>query len=187
MISANILLNSLKNGDRKAMDEIFNTYWEFVFDAAFKKLGDEDVAQDITQEVFISIWENRISLAIETNLHAYLYGAVRYRVINYFKAQAVRNGHQAEISYLMEQQHVAGTDAKLVMEDADRAVEAALAKLPERMRLVVQMSRRQDRSVKEIAEELDVSVQTVKNQITAAMKILRKDLSYTLLLAFLLS
>ena len=186
-MSDKLLLNSLKNDDRNAMDSLFNTYWEFVFDAAFRKLGDEDVASDITQELFISIWENRATLKVDTSLHAYLYGAVKFRVINHFRTQTMRDGHQAELSYLMEQQYVDPTDAKLMVNDLEDAVEEALSRLPERMRLVVRMSRLQDRSVKEIAEELGVSIQTVKNQITAGMKILKKELSYTVLLAFLLS
>lgn len=78
-------------------------------------------------------------------------------------------------------------DSALLLKDLNQDVEAALNRLPERMRLVVSMSRTQDRSLKEIATELGISVQTVKNQITAAMKILRENLSYILLFAFFLS
>lgn len=169
------------------MDELFNTYWEFVFDAAFRKLGDEEAAQDLTQEIFISLWENRASLELAGNLHGYLYGAVKYKVINYIRLQAKRDGHQVELSYLMNQQSTLEADAQLILKDLNKDVDAAMARLPERMRLVVAMSRNQDRSIKEIASELGVSVQTVKNQITAAMKILRENLSYFLFLALLLS
>ncbi|WP_316801265.1 RNA polymerase sigma-70 factor [Pedobacter frigidisoli] len=181
------LISSLRNHDHKAMDQLFNLYWEFVFDAAFKKTGDEEVAQDITQEIFISLCENRSSLDIAGSLQGYLYGAVKYRVINYFRSQAIKNGHQAELSYLLNQQQMPGTDARLILKDLNHDVEQVLDRLPERMRLVVSMSRKQDRSVKEIALELGVSAQTVKNQITAAMKILRENLSYILFIAFLLS
>jgi RNA polymerase sigma-70 factor (ECF subfamily) len=186
-MSDNELLLSLKTSNHSAMDELFNTYWEFVFDAAFRKLGDEEVAQDLTQEIFISLWENRMTLQLQGGLAAYLYGAVKYKVINYIRLQAKRNGHQVQLSYLMNQQSVPETDAQLVLRDLNRDVDAAIAKLPERMRVVVSMSRRQERSVGEIASELGISVQTVKNQITAAMKILRENLSYFLFLVFLLS
>ncbi|RZK16782.1 MAG: RNA polymerase sigma-70 factor [Pedobacter sp.] len=183
----NTLINSLKNNDHRAMDELFDRYWEFVFDAAFKKSGNEVVAQDITQEIFISLWENRMTIELAGSLTGYLYGSVKYRVINYFKSEAMRNGHQAELSYLMNLELSKETDSALLLKDLNQDVEAALNRLPERMRLVVSMSRTQDRSIKEIATELGVSVQTVKNQITAAMKILRENLSYILLIAFFLT
>lgn len=181
------LVASLKNNDHDAMDELFNQYWEFVLDAAFKKLGDEDVAQDITQEIFISLWESRDSLELAGNLYAYFYGAVKYKVINYFRAQATREGHQAELGYLMAHEHAEATDTRLILKDLNKDVEDALDRLPEKMRMVVLMSRRQDLSIKEIALKLGVSVQTVKNQITAAMKLLRENLSYILFMAFFVS
>jgi RNA polymerase sigma-70 factor (family 1) len=173
---------SLKNNDPAAMTELFKSYWEFTFDAAFKKVGDEEVAQDITQEIFISIWENRATLNIEGSLSAYLYGAVKYRVINYFRVQAMLGRHHAELTILMDAQRVQETDTKLILKDMNSEIEAAFARLPDRMRLVTTMSRRQDKSIKDIAEELGISAQTVKNQITAAMKILKENLTYILLL-----
>lgn len=169
------------------MDELFHLHWEEVFDAAFKRIGDEEVAQDITQEIFISLWENRATLQIEGTISAYLYGAVKYRVINYFRMQAKREGHHAELSYLMEKQSIVAADSRLITGELDKEINDALNLLPERMRQVISMSRRQDRSIKEISDELGISVQTVKNQITAAMKILKKNLSYLLFLALFLS
>ena len=179
------LIQALKNDDDRSMDELFERYWEFVFDVVFKKLGDEEVAQDITQEIFISLWENRKTIDLTGPLTGYLYGAVKYRVINYFRSETRRNGHHAELSYLMNLELSEKTDSKLLLNDLNKEVETALDLLPERMRLVVSMSRQQDRSIREIASELGISAQTVKNQITAAMKILRESLSYTVLIIFL--
>lgn len=182
-----VLIASLKNDDPLAMNHIFSVHWETIFDAAFRKVGDEDIAQDITQEIFISLWENRQTLDVEGSLSGYLYGAVKFKVINYYRSKATKENHHAEFSALLAQQQFTNTaDQNLNLQDASREIEAALQRLPERMRLVIFMSRKEDKSIKEIAEELNVSAQTVKNQITAAMKILREDLSYTLLIAFFL-
>jgi RNA polymerase sigma-70 factor (family 1) len=186
-MSDNELLLSLKQSEHSAMDGLFNTYWEFVFDAIFRKLGNEEVAQDLCQEIFISLWENRTTLQVEGSLSGYLYGAIKYKVINYIRLQASHSGHHQQLSYFMNQQTAPETDAGLMLKDLNRDVDAALAQLPDRMRLVISMSRKEDRSVKEIAAELGVSAQTVKNQITAAMKILRENLSYILFLVFLFS
>jgi len=168
------------------MEQIYHAHWENVFDAAFKRIGCEDVAQDITQEIFISLWENRENLNIEGQLGAYLYGAVKFRVINHFKSLSIKDGHQAELALLMNQQRYAAADSNLILHDLNIEVDAAIAQLPEKMRQVISMSRKQEKSIKEISGELNISVQTVKNQITAAMKLLKKNLSYILFLAFLI-
>ena len=181
-----LLVSSLKCDDNLAMEQIFSVYWEEVFDAAFKKVCDDDVAQDITQEIFISLWENRKTLELTGNLSGYLHGAVKYKVINYFRSNTIKEGHRAEFAILMNQQHVNAADENLILQDLSKEVETALQSLPERMRLIISMSRKQDKSIKEIAAELNISVQTVKNQITAAMKLLRENLSYILFITFFL-
>lgn len=176
---------SLKNNDPFAMEQIFHAHWENVFDAAFKKLGDEALAQDITQEIFISLWEKRSKLELTGDLSGYLYGAVKHRIVDYYRSNAIKDDHRNELAFLMNQKKVNAPDENLIFQDTAREVEAAMQCLPERMRLVISMSRQEDKTVKEIAGELNVSVQTVKNQITAAMKILRENLSYILIIAFL--
>ncbi|MBT2560763.1 RNA polymerase sigma-70 factor [Pedobacter sp. ISL-68] len=182
----NSLFSSLQLGDHRAMEEIYQTYWENVFDAAFKKTGDEALAQDITQEIFISLWENRTAISLTGSLGAYLYGAVKYKVINYFRSGSIKEYHQTALKALMDEQHIAAADDKLILKELHLEVDAAIALLPVKMQLVFSMSRKQEKSIKEIALELDVSVQTVKNQISAALKLLKKSLSYILLIAALI-
>ena len=172
-----LLIASLKKGDHFAMEQIFNLYWEDIFDATLKKIGDEHVAQDITQEIFIKLWENREQIVLSGDLAAYLHGAVKFRIINYFRKNTVKAGHWAELTTLMSEQYADAADDLMILEDSEKKVEEALMQLPERMRQVVLMSRKQEKSIKEIAVELNISVQTVKNQITSAMKLLKKSLS----------
>lgn len=183
---SNSLLSSLQHGNHQAMEEIYRSYWEDVFDIALKKTGDEAVAQDITQEIFISLWENRAAINLSGSLGAYLHGAVKYKVINYFRSGSVKAQHQTALITLMDEQHTAAADDQLILKELHLEVDAAIALLPEKMQLVFSMSRKQEKSIKEIASELDVSVQTVKNQISAALKLLKKSLSYILLIAALI-
>ncbi|NII82191.1 RNA polymerase sigma-70 factor [Pedobacter riviphilus] len=180
------LLSSLQCGSHRAMEEIYQVYWEDIFDAALKKTGDEALAQDITQEIFISLWENHKTINLSGSLGAYLHGAVKYKVINYFRSGSIKEQHQTALTALMDEQHIAAADDKLILKELHLEVDAAIALLPEKMQLVFSMSRKQEKSIKEIAAELDVSVQTVKNQISAALKLLKKSLSYILLIAVLI-
>lgn len=180
------LLSSLQRGSHQAMEQIYQVYWADIFDAALKKTGDEAIAQDITQEIFISLWENRKTINLSGTLIAYLYGAVKYKVINYFRSGSIKEQHQTALTALMDEQHTAAADDKLILRELHLEVDAAIALLPEKMQMVFTMSRKQEKSMKEIAAELDVSVQTVKNQISAALKLLKKSLSYILLMAVLI-
>ncbi|WP_406826360.1 RNA polymerase sigma-70 factor [Pedobacter sp. KACC 23697] len=180
------LLSSLQRGSHQAMEQIYQVYWADIFDAALKKTGDEAIAQDITQEIFISLWENCKTINLSGTLGAYLYGAVKYKVINYFRSGSIKEQHQTALTALMDEQHTAAADDKLILRELHLEVDAAIALLPEKMQMVFTMSRKQEKSMKEIAAELDVSVQTVKNQISAALKLLKKSLSYILLMAVLI-
>lgn len=170
------------------MEQIYKDHWAVVFDSACKRVRDEDVAQDITQEIFISLWENRQRLAINGGLRSYLLGAVKYKVINYFKSAIVKDKYQEDLVFLAEGQMELSAENKLMVKDLNREIDEALQDLPEKMRQIFRMSRMQEKNIREISTELGLSGQTVKNQISAALKMLRERLSYlpflTLILLF---
>ncbi|WP_442588786.1 RNA polymerase sigma factor [Pedobacter sp. AW31-3R] len=180
--SASSLLASLKKGDHLAMEYLYQKYWEDVLDNAYKRLRDEEIAQDITQEIFISVWENRERLNIEGSIEAYFKGAVKYKVINYFKSAMVREKHKEDIALLTSNQSSSSAENMLMLKDLHKQFDDALEELPEKMRVIISMSRKQEKSIQEIAEELNLSAQTVKNQISSALKLIREKLAYTLIL-----
>lgn len=172
------LITSLKQGDQTAMEIIYKRHWEQVFDSAYKRIGIEDIAQDITQDIFISLWEKRDTLEIKESLAAYLLGSVKYRVINYFKANITREKYQEDLLSLIGNTSTLHANNKLAIKEIHQELDEAIAELPERMGLIFSMSRKQEKSNDEISEELNLSMQTVKNQLTAALKIIRKRLAY---------
>lgn len=164
------------------MEYLYQKYWEEVLDNAYKRLRDEEIAQDITQEIFISVWENRERLNIEGSIEAYFKGAVKYKVINYFKSAMVREKHKEDIALLTGNQSSSSAENMLMLKDLHKQFDDALEELPEKMRVIISMSRKQEKSIQEIAEELNLSAQTVKNQISSALKLIREKLAYTLIL-----
>lgn len=172
------LIASLKKDDQSAMEIIYTTHWEQVFDAAYKRIGNESIAQDITQDIFISIWEKRHELEIKESLAAYLHGSVKYRVINYFKSNITKEKYTADLFALTDGVSSLHTANRLLVKEIHHELDIAIAELPERMGQIFSMSRKQEKSNDEISEELNLSVQTVKNQLTAALKIIRKRLAY---------
>jgi len=180
------LVTSLKQGDTLAMENIYRNHWEAVLDSVYKRVRDEEVAQDITQEIFISLWENRERLVIEGSLRAYLQGAVKYKVINYFKSAIVKEKHQDDLTMLVGEQNAASAESQLLLKDLHKEIDEALMELPDKMRLIFSMSRKQEKTIQEISQELNLSAQTVKNQISAALKVVKKRLSYLLILSILI-
>ncbi|HWW41590.1 RNA polymerase sigma-70 factor [Pedobacter sp.] len=180
------LVTSLKQGDTLAMENIYRNHWEAVLDSVYKRVRDEEVAQDITQEIFISLWENRERLVIEGSLGAYLQGAVKYKVINYFKSAIVKEKHQDDLTMLVGEQNAASAESQLLLKDLHKEIDEALMELPDKMRLIFSMSRKQEKTIQEISQELNLSAQTVKNQISAALKVVKKRLSYLLILSILI-
>lgn len=172
------LMASLKKGEQAAMEIIYSTHWEQVFDTAFKRVGDEAIAQDITQDIFISLWEKRQTLEIQDSLSAYLMGAVKYKVINYFKSNITKERYKEDLMSLTGNISALNPTNQLIVNEIHHQLDEAIAELPERMGLIFTMSRKQEKSNDEISAELNLSIQTVKNQLTAALKIIRKRLAY---------
>lgn len=160
------------------METIYATYWEQIFDAAYKRTGDEAVAQDLTQDLFISLWEKRETIEIRDTLSAYLQGAIKYRVINYFKANITKEKYNEDLIALSGDGYATQIPNNFAVKEIHQQLDEAIAELPGKMQLIFAMSRKQEKSNDEISAELNLSVQTVKNQISAALKIIRKRMAY---------
>lgn len=182
-LASSQLIASLKIGDQAAFDQIFNNYWEFTYLSAFKRLQDEDAAKDIAQDLFISLWERRESLEIN-NISAWLYTSVRFRVINYLKSASIGDRYHQQLGKLMDDHYLFHAMDK---QDTEVVFAYVMNGLPQRMRQIFEMSRKQEKSIDEIAVELHISSQTVKNQLSSALKIVRKKLNHPSFLIFLLA
>ena len=169
------LLELFKQGDLKAYEEIYNRYWSLLYIACCKILKDEDEAKDIVQEVFISFLDKG-QLEIKVSLSVYLYSSVRYKVLDRIKHRQVKDNYLISLSdYTEAADNI--TDRQLLEKEFIRQMEDAIRLLPEKMRIIFDLSRNQDLSHKEIARMLDISDKTVKKQINNALKILKVKLA----------
>ncbi|MBK0379299.1 RNA polymerase sigma-70 factor [Mucilaginibacter segetis] len=174
------LLDLLRLGDRSAYTAIYHRYKFILHHHAFNKLRNREEAQDVLQEVFTNLWLKREALQIRTNLSGYLYSAVRNRVLDIFAHREVKLKY---VSRVKPELSSVPTD-HLVRENQLRAIiEKEIANLPPRMREVFELSRKQHLTHKEIAELMGTSEETVKKQVSGALKQLRVKLG---VLAYLL-
>jgi len=176
------LVRLLRAGNRAAFDELYERYWEVAYDIACKQLHDEDDAKDIVHDVFIHIWTKQGQLTIDKSFIAYLYTCLKNRIIDQVRKQNFRL-KQLEILRHTLSEEDNSTMEHLISKELGGQIELKVNSLPEKMKEVYRLSREEELSIDEIAEKLSLSPQTVKNQISSALKRLRSSM-YTFISFF---
>lgn len=179
------LTDLLKEGNRKAFDEIYNRYSKKLFLFALKKVGDKIIAEDLIQDLFISIWERKEAISIQSSLKNYLYAALRFRIINFYHSTKVYKKHNKILAELADN-FTNNTQDSILYHDLENQIEAGMKKLTPKVKLVFELSRYENLSQDQIAKKLDVSKQTVKNQISIALKILKGHINFVIVFSAIL-
>ncbi|MBO9675742.1 MAG: RNA polymerase sigma-70 factor [Sphingobacteriaceae bacterium] len=175
----------LTQGDELAFTEIYNRFYGLLFIHASKRLSDDEEAKDVLHQLFESLWLKRLQVAPDGNLSAYLYTAVRNRVLDVFAHQKVESKYTESLQDFIDQDHVS-TDYLVREKQMARLIEQEIDALPPKMREIFILSRKEHKSHKEIALELGLSELTVKTQVKKALRILKSRLGVVIYIAFLL-
>ena len=170
------LLNQIRLGTRSAFKQFFKKYWKGLYIFSYNILKSEQSSEDIVQNVFIDFWE-KVQYEDIRNPKAYLYKAVKYQILNHIRNNSI---HQKHLEQLKVLQSVQNLENEIIFKEMDDLILENIKKLPDKCREIFELSRLQDLSNREIAEKLDISVQTVKNQISTALRLLRKALQESL-------
>jgi RNA polymerase sigma-70 factor (family 1) len=179
------LLDKLKSGDEDALTLIYKKYWQPLFTSGYNILKDRQACEDIIQELFIRLWNNRHAIEITVSLKAYLYASMRYEVYRQIRAGAVR----ADIfDDLHERLPATATYGNIEYKELIAQVNMVVDTLPEKCREVYKLSREEYLTHKEIAGRLNISTKTVENHLTKALRQLRTSLGtlFMALVSFLL-
>lgn len=171
-----VLLTLLKDGNEKAFSTIYDRFSMLLFIYACRICKDENVAEDITQEIFIYLWDKRHSLEVKSSLSAYLYSSVRYKFLDLVDKQKVRSDYINTFKKFIDVGNYS-TDDYINEKELKGLIEKEIAQLPSKMQEVFSLSRDHGLSHKEIAAYLSISEKTVKNQVTNALRILKGKLN----------
>ncbi|MDB5029365.1 sigma-70 family RNA polymerase sigma factor [Mucilaginibacter sp.] len=174
------LAGLLRDGNELAFTEIYNRYWDKLYYTAYKLLKDTDAAEEIVQDVFFILWKKRETLAIKS-LAAYLASMTRYAVYRLISKE----------KNIKKQENIAGllgvaamsemnVDNKILLE----IITLLSNKLPEKCRLVFQYNKLQDRSLADVAVQLNMSRKTAEGHLTKALKIIRTSMGNFMALLF---
>ncbi len=178
------LLNKIRQDDDDAFRLLFDAYYKYLTAIAYRYLKDGEKAKDFAQEAFVVLWNQRNDLKIQIGLKPYLRQVVVNRCLNHLRREERMDF--SENSQLPETATSIDAIHHLEKEDLQKTIQAAVDNLPNRCRIIFSMSRYEEKSHKEISQELGITPKTVENQITIALKALRKAIYKTALLAFFL-
>lgn len=166
------LLSLFKTGDERAFKFIYERYWQLLYVAACKIVKDEEEAKDVVQDVFISFFSKGAELEINVSISVYLYSAVRYKVFDHISKKKIRDNYIGSLNQFIGSGHYS-TDRPLIEKEINSEIEKEILNLPEKMREIFELSRKDQLSHKEIADLLGISDKTVKKQINNAIKLIK--------------
>jgi len=170
------LAQRVREGDEAAFEQIFRTYYARLVSFACTKLESQALAEEMVQEVFLQIWTRREQWVVERSVAAYVFRAVRNRVLNARRSIRLEVAYEATAACEIEVDTSEPCDGRLRDAEIGAALAHALALLPERPRQVFLLSRRQGLSYAEIADVLGIAVKTVEMHMGRALAQLRVSL-----------
>jgi len=178
------LVKSLKRGDLFAFDKLFSKYSKKLYYFAKGYLGSKEDAEGLIQEVFLMVWNKRKELKENLSFNAFLYTVTYNAIRKYFRKKAREKKYLDRFLVDYDGKYnktVTDIEYNNLLELANEAIE----KLPEKRKLIFQLSRHKGLSNIEIAKRLDISKKTVENQIHSALKFLREQFGKETLLTIL--
>lgn len=178
------LADLIKSGNKYAFTEIYERYWSVLLRHARRMLQDNEETRDILQDVFLTLWKKAPELELTSSLSAYLYALVRNRILNLVVRDKVKANYLASLEDFIDHGE-ATTDFTIRSKQLAARIEEELAALPPKMREVFELSRKHNLSYHQISEKLMISDNTVKKQMSNALKQLKLKLGL-LLLAFII-
>jgi RNA polymerase sigma-70 factor (family 1) len=173
------LLMKLKNHDEHAMVMLYKNYWKSLYISAYKILKNRETCEDIVQELFIKIWNNREELTINSCIKAYLSASVRYEV---FRRLRNSKNHEPILDEIIETVADLSLYDRVEYQELQGQISSVVDLLPGKCREVYNLSRNELLSHKEIAEKLAISTKTVRNHITRALHELRMSMNELMML-----
>ena len=166
---------SLKSGDFEAFDQLFKKYGKRLYGFAIGYLKSHEDAEELVQDIFVKVWENRAELDENQSFNSYLFTIAKNTILNHFRKKVHQ---QSYIEYIKQHTKLihTKTEEDIIFSDLDAQAKKVIDQLPSRRREIFLLSRERGYNNEEIAQRLNISKKTVENQITHALKFIREQL-----------
>ncbi|MDB5091347.1 MAG: polymerase sigma-70 factor, subfamily [Mucilaginibacter sp.] len=174
-LSEQLLLTKCGDGDTLAFRELYQQYKSFVFGVVYARLNSKEDARDITQDIFVSLWTNKQQLRQIKDFKIYLYVFSRNHVISAYRKKNIRIKGESYLVEQIDQLSYSAEDQRLANE-LNSHIDQLVDQLPETMRSCYFLSKNEGKKNGEIADLLNISEKTVRNNVSEALKRLRLSL-----------
>lgn len=179
----NCQIEELRNGDHTTFNQIVTAWYPKLVSFIRQYVYETEVAREITQDIFLKLWEKKETLATDTILTAYLFTLAKNMSLNYIKHRKLEiccnEIHQNEYLYLLTNEYALGSDTfnDVINNELLQVIEVSIDRLPEHCRRIFRMSRMEGMKYEEIADDLHISVKTVEFHMSRALLLMKKYLS----------
>jgi len=170
------LFVAISEGDERAFRLIFDRYRQKTWSFVLTLVKSQHIAEEIIQESFIKLWENRKALAEVKNPDDYLFIFVRNHLFNTLRNMTREEKKKAQLKKNLEQREVYMDHYWLEVQQAAQMLEQIIARLPNQQKKIILLKREKALSLQEIADKLKISKNTVKKHLSVALKTCRKQL-----------
>ena len=168
------LISLWKNGEEIAFECLYRRYVLYLTNIAIKKTSSIDIAKDCVQEVFLSIYHRKNELQTTISLKAYLYKALQHKIYNHYQKLLARTKHEQAATLNLS---IVGNylNDELDSKDLEKVIQEVISIMPPQCRRVFLLSREENLSYKDIAKQLNISINTVDQHIRKALRILKNS------------
>lgn len=179
-----LLFLRLLEGDENAFTQIFHHYGKKVFLFVFKKTKSATIAEEIVQEIFLKLWENKHRLIHIENYQSYIYTMAINKVYDYFR-QIANNKKLIEGLWAQIEEMKNMSEEIILQKEYTTIIQEAVENLSPQRKIIYLMSRQQNLSHSQIASRLNIAPSTVNNQLTEALRSIKRHLLKSFLSVFL--
>ncbi|HMR84314.1 MAG TPA: RNA polymerase sigma-70 factor [Niabella sp.] len=170
------LFRLFQNGENRAFDELYRRYRELLTSMAERMLASRQMAEDIVQEIFLSLFNRKSQIEIQVSLKSYLMKSMKFKILNEFRSQGVRKAYDKQVTtHRSFFSYNASYDCEL--KDLTSNIESTISMLPDKCRTAFLLSRSEDLSYKDISGCMGISISTVEKHISKALRLLKNNLT----------
>ncbi|WP_422348969.1 RNA polymerase sigma factor [Flagellimonas sp.] len=177
-----LLIAKLKQGDVSAYEYLFKEYYDWLCNYIFQLSGNRSLSKDLVQEVILKFWEKRDQIVIKGSLKGYLFRSCHNQFLMHVRKEKTRPDLLDRVRWeVIYNGYTEQKEEDMPMRPVMEKLEELIDKLPPKCKEIFIMNKLERRKYREIAEDMGISVKTVENQMSKALRIIRENASVLLL------